>query len=253
MPKRGRRKKPLEDYKPPKKKPMYDGNLIYKAEDEMTNSVYFFDRDNNEVHNCTRLVHSLTGNLDLKKEPELKPEIMKIIKEGRLRMHLLLNASSGRKYAYNEIMDVMDFVKRNRGLVEAYGKEQVMGYPALLYIQSNIRYAIKDTLFKWYLDWYNDAEEMIDYKSRDIARKSLKEIKKRVEKQTAETKKLLLGKTSKEKLDEMNEILHKTKSASKTPPEFDFTGRQLMDLGVIHRVFTDTESLKKKFESNLLE
>jgi hypothetical protein len=253
MPKRGRRKKALEDYKPPEKKPMYDGSLIYKAEDEMTDSVYFFDRENNEVHNCTRLVHSLTGNLDLKKEPELAPEVMKIIKEGKLRMHLLLNASSGREYAYNEIMDVMDFVRRKRGLVEAYGKERVMGYPALLYIHSDIRYAIKDTLFKWYLDWYNDAEEMIDYKSRDIARKSLKEIKKRVEKQTAYTRDLLLNKTDKKKHDEMKKSLYMSEGAKKTPPEFEFRGRQLMDLGVIHRVFTDTESLKKKFESNLSE
>jgi hypothetical protein len=63
----------------------------------------------------------------------------------------------------------------------------------------------------------------------------------------------LLNKTDKKKHDEMKKSLYMSEGAKKTPPEFEFRGRQLMDLGVIHRVFTDTESLKKKFESNLSE
>lgn len=255
--------------------PEHDGNIIYLAEDTMPSDLYYYDKGSNQTINCTRLLHALASfnehsalnDWPAKRDQEKSAENLKnheekfrkkfgeitdIILNGKLKLHLLLNAESGREYAYNEILTLMNYIRFRNGLVEAYGKEKVMGYPALTFIHTDTRYALAKSQFKWYLDWY-DKDTLPSKRRRDkssVKRRS--KIEKRIRDQVFQTRTFLRENANPDMRKEINQVLYDSEGALKDPPEFIFTGRELFEFGIIHQIFTDIEALKRKFSASLI-
>ena len=274
---RPRRKQPLKVPELTPKPPLYDGNLIYRAEGSLESDVYFYDRESDNIFDCTNFVTQQARELlrstarsplthvqrtrvkeNLAQEKEAFSEahgerIASIIEEGKLRLHILLNASRGNEYDYHKLLDLMEYVRSKQGRIDAYGKEKVQGYPALVFLQADTRYALARSDFKWFLDWYQHDLNSADYQTSDAYKKARAERDQKASNQNDLTRKLLLGAALKDKQKALRERLHRSPGAMKIPPEYPFTGHELLEFGIAHRLFSDLPTLKHKFSRNLAE
>jgi hypothetical protein len=271
------RKSSLEAYQPPKKPSKYQGNIIFKGENSLNSDTHLYHGESDRLIDCTGLLHTLStqharvstgkkiresekARSDANLQEQIAsfksnygPEILDIILKGKLRLHILLNAESGREYEYDDLLALMNYIKSRQGLVEAYGKEKVQGYPALAFIQADVRYAIAKTQFKWWLEWYNEAKSQLDFNTKSTAKKNRNALDKKIKQQILMIRHLLMKTTSQGKKKEMNDNLFATRIIEMDTPEFAFSGLQLMDFGVLSQLFTDLEALKAKFLRNLAE
>lgn len=257
-----RKRKPIEMPKINPPDPLYDGNLIYRAEGSLESDIYFYDRQEDTVIECTDYVRELIRErllikTDKKAEKEFKNEnderIADIINNGKLRLHILLKAARGNEYDYKKLMDLVDFVRSQRGRIDAYGKEIVQGYPALAFLQADTRFALARSDFKFYLDWYENGLNPADFRTTKAFKTAQTQREKKANDQIDKTRSLLVQKSEKSKRKDMREHLYRSEGAMKYPPEFNFKGLELLEFGVVDKLFSDLAALKRKFSQNLME
>ncbi|MBI4235061.1 hypothetical protein HY604_02050 [Candidatus Peregrinibacteria bacterium] len=78
------------------------------------------------------------------------PEVAKVILEGRLRLSILLNSFGGFSLKFAPYSRLLNFVKSNGGIVDAYVSGNAASAAADLFLKADNRYCLGRSAFMWH-------------------------------------------------------------------------------------------------------
>jgi len=189
-------------------------------------------------------------SLDMRPLIDSQKDILEIIRNGRIRISILLNSLGGNVGIANRIGELFDYIRARGGVVDAYVSSVSASAAAIMFGQADNRFVLADSLAMWHAKRPDLSSPLMPFfeaihGSIDMGN----ECKKNIDQHKKTFGNFLNRNVVDSKKGEAVAALELACSDPLQNPlgEIWFSGRQLQGFGIAHDIFMDLASMEEFF------